>query len=435
MTQGTELITGYEDVPERGDFTANKSANVLLWVIAAFFAAFFIWAAFTKVERTVHGSGRVVPSSKMQIVSNLEGGVVQEILIKPGQVVKQGDVLVRLSPTLTSSELGSNAASIDALRAKIARLRGEVTGTAPNYTGVSAAAAATESALHRARMAELNSLSGGGSARSAQAERAVAEAEAILDARRGNLAAAQKELDMLRPLAARQIVSRLDLVKAENAVAVAGNEVTAAVASVARARAAIAEARSGTAQARSDWLGRSGAELAAAQSELAAREKATPALADRVDRTIIRAPLTGRVNRVLVTTIGGTVSAGMPLVEIVPSDEALYVEAMVLPQDIGNVRLGQNAKIEITAYRATVYGKLEGEVVTISPDVVINEKTGESFYTVEVKTTSKLTGPDGKELPIGPGMVANISLLGDARSILSYIFTPFTQLKENAFRE
>lgn len=435
MTAGTDLITGREAELDREDFVAAKSANVMLWIIAAFFVVFLLWATFTKVERTVHGSGRVVPSSKMQIISNLEGGVIEEILIKPGQVVQKGDVLVRLSPTLTSSELGSNTASVDALRAKIARLRGEVTGTAPSYAGVSAAAAATEDALHRARMAELSSLSGAGSARAVQAERAVAEAEAILAARRGNLGAAQKELDMLRPLAARQIVSRLELVKAENAVSLARNEVTAAEAAVARSRAAIAEARAGTAQARSDWVGRSGSELAAAQAELAAREKAMPALTDRVDRTTIRAPLSGRVNRVLVTTVGGSVSAGMPLLEIVPSDEALYVEAMVMPQDIGNVRLGQSAKVEITAYRATVYGKLEGEVVTISPDVVVNEKTGESFYTIEVRTTSKLTGPTGKELPIGPGMVANVSLLGDERSILSYIFTPFTQLKENAFRE
>lgn len=435
MTGVTDLVTGAEADLDREEFVANKSANLLLWIILGFFVVFLVWAALTKVERTVHGSGRVVPSSKMQVVSNLEGGVVQEILVKPGQMVKQGDVLVRLSPTQTSADLGSNSASVDALKAKIARLRAEVTGTAPNYAGVSAAAAATEEALRKARMAELGSLSGAGSARAEQAERAVVEAEAILEARRGNLSAAQKELDMLRPLAARQIVSRLELVKAENAVSVARNEVTAAEAAVSRARAAIAEARASTAQGRSDWVGRSGSELAAAQAELAARERAMPALTDRVDRTAIRAPLTGRVNRVLVTTVGGTVSAGMPLAEIVPSDDALYVETMILPQDIANVRLAQNAKVEITAYRATIYGKLEGEVVTISPDVVINEKTGESFYTVEVRTTSRLTGPDGRLLPIGPGMIANVSLLGEERSILSYIFTPFTQLKENAFRE
>lgn len=240
---------------------------------------------------------------------------------------------------------------------------------------------------------------------------------------------------MLRPLAAKQIVSRVDLVKAENAVNVAQSEVAAAEAGVARAKAGVAEARASAAQMRSDWVGRAGTELAAAQAELAARERTMPALADKVDRTTIRAPMTGRVNRVLVTTIGGSVTAGMPVAEIVPTEDALYVEAMVRPQDIGNVRLGQGAKVEITAYRSAVYGTLEGDVVTISPDAVVNEKTGESFYTVEVRTTSKLTDPEGKALVIGPGMIANVSLLGDKRSVLSYIFSPLTRLKENAFRE
>ncbi|MFM5949873.1 MAG: HlyD family type I secretion periplasmic adaptor subunit [Novosphingobium sp.] len=436
MTSGTDLITGAEaHLDQKQDFTASRSANLMLWVIAAFFVAFLLWATFTKLERTVHAQGRVVPSSKMQIVSNLEGGVVQEIVVKPGQIVKKGDVLVRLSPTLTSAELGSNAVTTDALRAKIARLDAEVRGTSPNYVGVSAAAAATEEALRRARAAELSSLTNAGGARSVQAERAVNEGEAILAARRSNLVAAQQELEMLRPLAAKQIVSKLDYTKAENAVTVARNEVAAAEASIARARAAIAEARASTAQGRSDWLSRAGGELAAARAELAARSSATPALSDRVDRTTIRAPMNGQVNRVLVTTVGGSVSPGMPVAEIVPTDDALYVEAAVRPQDIASVRIGQQASVEITAYRSAVFGKLKGEVIEVSPDVVTHEKTGESFYTIQVKTTSRLTDSKGRELPIGSGMMANISLLGEERSILSYIFTPFTQLGENAFRE
>lgn len=436
MTSGTDLITGAEaQLARKQDFTASRSANLMLWVIAAFFVAFLIWATFTKLERTVHAQGRVVPSSKMQVVSNFEGGVVEEILVKPGQIVKKGDILVRLSPTLSTAELGSNTVTTDALRAKIARLDAEVRGTSPNYAGVSAAAAATEEALRRARAAELSSLTSVGGARATQAERAVAEGQAILAARRSNLVAAQQELDMLRPLAAKQIVSKLDYTKAENAVTVARNEVLAAEAAVARASAGIAESRASTTQARSDWLSRSGGELAAARAELAARQRATPALADRVDRTSIRAPMNGRVNRVLVTTVGGSVSSGMPVAEIVPTDDALYVEAAVRPQDIANVHIAQRASVEITAYRSSVFGKLNGEVVTISPDVVVNDKTGESFYTVEVKTTSRLTDGKGRELPIGSGMMANISLLGDERSILSYIFTPFTQLSENAFRE
>lgn len=420
MSSLLDHLKGDEADLDEQEFAARKSASWILWIVGAFFLLGVIWAAFTELDRTVMGMGRVVPSSKMQVVSNLEGGVIQEILVKPGQMVKKGDILVRLSPTLTGSELGSNEASVDALRAKVARLSAEVSGGTPNYAGVPSGQIAIEQSLHAARKAELQGLLAAGNARASQAD-------SMLAARRSNLAAAQRELEMIEPLAEREIVSRLDLVKAQNAVTVAQNEVAAA-------QAAASEARSATAQARSDWLSRAGLELTSAQAELNARQRAMPALSDKVDRTTIRAPMTGRVNRVLVTTVGGTVSAGMPVAEIVPSDESLYIEAAVRPQDIGNVRMGQKASVEITAYRSTVYGKLDGEVISISPDAVLNEKTGESFYTVEVRTSSVLVH-EGQKLPIGPGMIANVSLLGDKRSVLSYIFSPLTRVSEHAFRE
>jgi adhesin transport system membrane fusion protein len=144
--------------------------------------------------------------------------------------------------------------------------------------------------------------------------------------------------------------------------------------------------------------------------------------------------MSGKVNRVLVTTVGGTVSSGMPVAEIVPSDDALYVEVLVRPSDIANVGLGQRARVEITAYNSAVFGSLDGFVTSISPDAVQNDE-GESFYTVEVQTDQALKGHDGKPLRIGPGMIANVSLKGEKRSILSYLFTPITRLSENAFRE
>lgn len=189
------------------------------------------------------------------------------------------------------------------------------------------------------------------------------------------------------------------------------------------------------AQARSDWMSRAGVELSQAQAELSAQRQTLPALSDRVDRTVIRAPLSGKVNRVLVTTVGGSVSAGMPVAEIVPSDDTLYIEALVRPSDIAAVRLGQPARVEITAYNSAIFGTLDGRVTSISPDALINEKSGESFYTVEVQTVSKLRDHDSRELAIGPGMMANVNLIGEKRSVLSYLFTPITRLTEKAFRE
>ncbi|WP_296678927.1 HlyD family type I secretion periplasmic adaptor subunit [Novosphingobium sp.] len=435
MANMLEYLKGDEADLDEQEFKARRSANVLLYIIGGFFVVFLLWATFTKLDRTVHSMGRVVPSSKMQVVSNLEGGVIEEILVKPGQVVKRGDILVRLSPTLSGAQFGSSSASVAALRAKIARLNAEVRGTSPDYGATGSSQVAVERSLHSARSAELQGMLAAGQARAAQAERSVNEAEAMVAARRSNLDAAENELRMIEPLAAKEIVSRVDLIKAQNAVAVARNDVIAAEAAVSRARSAVAEARSATAQARSDWMGRAGLELSQAQAELSAQQQTLPALSDKVDRTTIRAPMSGRINRVLVSTVGGTVTPGSPIAEVVPTGDSLFIEAMVRPSDIANVRIAQKATVEITAYNSAIFGKLDGRVVSISPDALVNEKTGESFYTVEIETPGPMMDGDGNKLPIGPGMVANVSLLGEKRSVLSYIFTPITRLAENAFRE
>lgn len=428
------LFSDEERGLENEEFRVRKSANLILWLLLAFVLVFLLWASLTHVDRTVRGMGRIVPSSKLQVVSNLEGGVIEQILVKQGDTVKRGQILVRLSPTLSNAAFGSTEANVDALETKIARLEAEVRGGSPNYGSGAASQVSVEQSLHSARMAELNGLRSAGQARVVQAERSVAEARSILEARQSNLITARRELEMLRPLAEQLIVPKMDLIKAENAATVAQNEVSAAQANVARAQSSVAEARAAAAQQFSDWKSRAGMELSQAQAELSMQRQNLPALSDRVDRTVIRAPMSGKVNRVLVTTVGGSVTSGMPIAEIVPSDDALYFEVMIRPSDIGNIGLGQRARVEVTAYNSAVFGSLNGVVTSISPDAVQNDK-GESYYTVEVQTNQLLKGPDGRTLRLGPGMMANVSLLGESRSILSYLFTPITRLSENAFRE
>lgn len=435
MAKLLEFMEGAPAAIEEHEIVARKSANIILWAIVAFVLLAILWASLTEIDRSVRGMGTVVPSSKLQVVSNLEGGVIEEIVVKAGQAVKRGDILVRLSPTMTGADFGSSTAEVSALEAKIARLDAEVRGISPNYGQAPDGQIAIEQSLHSARMAELQSAQALGAARVNQAERAVSEAQSLLEARRSTYAALQEELAMIRPLVETRVVPRLDLIKTENQANVALREVESAQAALARAHSGVAEARAETARLRSDWMRASAAELSQAQAELNAKKERLPALSDRVDRTIIRSPVNGTVNRVLVTTVGGSVAAGNPIAEIVPSKDALYVEAMVRPQDIANVSLGQNAVVEITAYPRTVYGTLTGTVTSISPDAVKDEKTGESFYTVEIQTSEELLDKSGAPLQIGPGMVANVNLLGEKRSILSYIFTPITRLKDTAFRD
>lgn len=418
----------------------RTASNILLWMVAGFFVVFIAWAALTKLDRSVKGLGRIIPSAQLQIISNLEGGIVEEILVQPGQEVKQGDELLRLDQTQTGSELGSGQASTAALAAKIARLQAEVAGREPAYPPsrdlVASEQVRIEQALHASRVSQLASAQSAALARVNQAERAVAEAQAAYQARLTARDARRAEVTMLRPLVERGIEPRFSLTQAESAAAVAASEATSAAESVARMQASVAEARSALSQMLQDWRSQAGTELATAQAEYAARRRAMPALAERVERTVVRAPLTGRVNRVLVTTVGGTVGPGAPLVEIVPSDKSLLVEIRIRPQDIAFVHLNQEAKVNVTAYDSSVYGGLEGRVVNISPDAVLEERTGETFYVVRVRTASNaLKDQAGRPLPIGPGMVADVSLLGDKRTILQYILTPITKLSDNALRE
>jgi adhesin transport system membrane fusion protein len=427
-----------EDLADR--IQPRTASSILLWAIAGFFVIFIAWASLTKIDRTVRAQGRVIPSSQLQVASNHEGGVIQDILVHTGDVVAAGQELVRLDPTQPGAEYGSGEATVDALRIKIARLQAEVSGREPAYPAATNAEMAEqisiEQALHASRLADLASASRAAEARLTAAQSAVGEAQAAYQARVAARDSSASEVTLLRPLVERGIEPRLSLIQAESAAAIASSDAAAAAQAIDHARSAVAEARAALTQQRDDWRAQAATDLATAQSDMAAHRRTLPALAERVERAVVRAPLAGRVNRVLVTTRGGSVQPGQPLVEIVPSDEGLLVEAQVRPQDIGSVAIGQSSHVAISAYDRALHGTLDGRVVAISPDAVTNERTGEPYYIVRVQTNrNALTNPDGRALPIGPGMVAEVDLLGEKRSVLSYFLTPITRLGESAFRE
>lgn len=423
-----------------GEIRPRSASNLLLWVIASFFVIALLWALFTKLDRTVHGAGRVVPTAQLQIVSNLEGGVVKEILVKPGQDVKKGAALMRLDPVTTGAELSTVETTVAALTAKVSRLQAEIAGTTPMFPvtpdPVVNEQIGFERSLYASRQADLASITAAATARATQAERAVAEASANVEAARAARDAAQSQAEMLRPLVANGIEPRLSLVQAERQLSVNSSQLASSQAALSRARAGVAEARAALNQQRQEWRAKSADELATAQAELASRRRSLPALNDRVDRTTLRAPLDGRVNRVMVNTVGGSVRAGEPLVEIVPQASGLTIEVAVSPSDIAFVRMGQRALVKLSAYDYAVYGGLEGKVTGISPDAIVNEKTGDSHYMVRVRTEGPgLRSPSGQMLPITPGMLADVNLIGDKRSIMTYLLTPITRVREDAFRE
>jgi adhesin transport system membrane fusion protein len=415
-------------------------ASLLLWVITALTVSLILWASLATVQEVVQGNGKVIPSSRLQVVSNLEGGVVSEILVKAGERVKQGQTLLRLDDTATSADFARSDTSIDALKARAARLEAEARGRSLVFPAALETAApalvANERALHNAQIASFESEREIARSRLQQAERAALQAAAETNARREALALSQREVTTLKPLVEKGVEPQMSLVRAQSAERQAQSALEAAIAAERRANAGQAEAQSGVRNVDQRFRATASEALATTRAEIAAQSEGIPALAERVARTDVKAPVAGLVNRVLVTTIGGSVRPGEPLVEVVPEGDTLVIEAAIKPQDISFVRLGQKANVKISAYDYSVYGTLPGVVEQIAPDAVVNERTGEAHFTIRVRTdTTGLKDEDGKPLPIGAGMTAEVDVLGRDRSIMNYLLTPVTRLRDNAFRE
>ncbi|WP_426170192.1 HlyD family type I secretion periplasmic adaptor subunit [Sandarakinorhabdus sp. DWP1-3-1] len=418
----------------------SRAAGLMLWTIAGLTGSLLGWAALARVDETATAMGRIIPSRQLQVVSNLEGGTVETILVRPGQRVAAGQPLLRLATTQFAAEYGRTSTSSRALAARAARLEAEIAGRAPTFPPALAADApeviAVERALHAARATELSAATAMATARLDQAQRALAQAEVEARARAQAARSADSEVAMIAPLVDKGIEPQIALVRARAVQDEARGGAAAAAVAVQRARAAVTEARSGLHGVRDKFRADALGELTTTRAELGGQAAMLPALQDRVRRADVRAPVAGTVNRVLVATPGGTVRAGDPLVEIVPVDDALVVEAEVRPADIAFVHPGQQATVKITAYDYTIYGALDGVVERLSPDATVDQRSGESHYTIRVRTRQPgLRAPDGSLLPIQAGMIASVDLLGRKRSVLSYLATPVARVGGNAFRD
>lgn len=419
-----DLTANLERLPDR--LEPSRAANLLLYVIAAFICLFVLWAALARVDEVSRAQGRVIPSRQLQVVSNLEGGIVRDILVRQGEKVEAGQPLLRLDATQFSAQFTKEQEGYNALVARITRLQAEVDGTTPQFppglVTTSPALVAAERSLFQARQSELAAALSVANSKLEQAQVAVAtraQAKALAD----------RELTLIAPLVEKGIEPQIELLRAQSAASQANGEYRGAQSAV---REAAYEAQS----VRQQFRAKSVDDLTAAKAELAGMGRELPALQDRVTRTEVKAPISGTVNRVMVATVGGVVKPGEPLVEIVPSDDTLVVEAKVSPADIAFVHPNQRAQVKLTAYDYSIYGSLEGQVVRISPDAVLtDERTGETHYLVRVRTEGRLLDSNGRPLAITPGMVAEVDILGEKRSILSYILSPIQRVGGKALRE
>jgi adhesin transport system membrane fusion protein len=416
----------------------RSASKVLLWAIFAVFVILFAWAATADVETVTRAEGRVVPSARLQTIQNLEGGIVDAIHIKQGAQVEAGQLLVTLSAVQTSSDLNARRQQVLAMRAKVARLQAQVQGVEPVFAAGLASEGKTFVEIERmawlARRNEQQSQLSMLDAQLAQKTKEREEAEVALRTHQQALALGQDEQRIIERMVERGLEPRLELVRINRVVADARGRADGAALQIERSRAAISEIESRKQSVLGQFRTEALAELNRSTLELRAAEETMPALSDRLARTEIRSPLKGVVNRVFVSTVGGVVKPGEHIVEVVPADDELIVEALVRPQDIGFVRVGQGARVKVTAYDFALFGSLEGTVRGISPDVSTNKK-GESFYNVRVETRTRAIETLDKKLPVIPGMQVQVDIITGSKTVLQFLSKPLVAMKENAFRE
>ncbi len=411
----------------------------LVWSIFAFVMAFILWANWAELDVLVRGEGKVIPSSKLQVVQSLEGGIVRDILVKAGDKVTKGQVLLRLDATQFASIFGENQVKREALRARIARLKAEAEGAAlklqvPEGQVDIARIYRNEIDLYHKRQQQLKTQQAILRAQIRQKELSLKDARAQLKELQSSYRLIQKEIRINEPLVRRGYASEVDLLKLRREASKMRSDIESLKNSIPQLQSEIEEARAKLKASEQEFRNKAHEQLNDALAELAALEQTQAALKDRVQRTELRSPVNGIVKRVLVTTVGGVVKPGDPVVEIVPEDDALIIEARIKPKDVGFLRKGLRAKVKFTAYDFSIYGGLEGIVDNISADTITDEE-GNSFYLVRIRTDRSYLGSEAHPLPLLPGMIATVDIIIGKQTVMHYLIKPIIKAKEHALRE
>ncbi len=396
------------------------------------------WAGLAPIDEVTKGDAKVIPSKQLQVIQSLDGGIVSEILVKEGQVVEAGQMLLKIDETRATSGVRESAAQTFALQTKLARLKALAEGQSftpptPRKDNLEEQRVVEEERqLYDARRSEFHALVGISEQQLEQREQELTEAKSKRDSATRSLELSQQELTKTRPLLATGAVSEVEILRLERDVSRARGDKEQATAQSARALAAIAEARRKIQETELSFRNEARKELSEVLGRLNALNEGAVALADKVDKAQVKSPVRGRVQRLLANTVGGVLQPGKDIVEIVPLDDAVVLEAKVQPKDIAFIHPGQAATVKFTAYDFGVYGGLEAVVENISPDTETDERGNNTFYVVRVRT--KQTNFSDK-MPIIPGMTAEVDILTGKKTVLSYLLKPILKAHAYALRE
>jgi adhesin transport system membrane fusion protein len=410
-------------------------ARILLRVLLVVLLLFVVWTGIVSVDEITRGDGKVIPSRQLQVLQSFDGGIVSQILVQEGQAVNIGDVLLQVDSTRFESSVKENRSQYLSLSAKAARLlaiaESKPFSLAPEIIAEDPRTAEEERRLYETATSELQAQIQIAQQQMAQRQQELSEARAKQSQGAQAYESTMKELNVTKPLLSSGAVSEVELLRLERDVARFRGERDVAGAQISRAQSAIAEASRKIQEVELAVRNTARKEYSETMAKLNSLVQSSTGLTDKVKQSAIRSPVRGTVKRLLVNTVGGVVQPGKDIVEIVPSEDKLLLEARVPPKDIAFLTPGQKAVVKFTAYDFSVYGGLDAKLEHIGADSVTDER-GNTFYTVRVRTDKSSLGPN---LPIIPGMVAEVDIITGQKSILSYILKPVLRAKQAALTE
>lgn len=415
-----------------------RGGSIILWLILLLFCCALVWAYVSEVEEVTRANGKVVPSRQLQIVQNLEGGILSEVLVNIGEVVEKGQLLLRIDEKRFSGPFQESRFNYLALKAQVARLQSETNNTpfiVPEEVLKEAPdVCLREEELFESRKKELEETVGVLQEQSRQREQEIAELKAKVTELSRTQSLLRSEMNMTKPLLSSGAVSEVEYLRLQRQNSEIQGQITASRLALPRANSRLEEARRKIVEEKLKFSNNAKKELNDAYAKLAGLTATTVALADRLDRTAVLSPVRGIVNQIFINTVGGVIQPGMNLIEIVPLEDTLLVEAKVKPSDIAFLSPNLKATVKFTAYDFTIYGGLEAKVEHISADSIVDEQ-GNSFYLVKVRTTRNYIGTEKSPLPIIPGMITSVDILTGKKRILTYLLKPILRTQSQALRE
>lgn len=376
----------------------HTGSFAMIWLLGAFLVVFLIWSYFSKIEEVTRGQGTIIPNSREQIIQSLDPGILDKMMVREGDLVEKGQVLLKLDDTRSSAILRETQAKVDNLEAITTRLKAEISGQTPVFPEkIPQEIKDREMEVYKAKKQALE-----------EAVKTLRDSKAYLDS----------EIALTEPMVAKGAVSQVELLRMKRSA----NDMALQIS-----------------EREHKYITDAGNELVRVQGDLDQAKENLAARADPVERSLIRAPLKGIVKNIRINTIGGVISAGQDIMEIVPVEDNLLVEAYINPKDVAYIRPGMKAVVKLTAYDYAIYGGLDGIVTLLSPSTLqdkrqpsdLNLNPNNSFYRVLVKTNgSHLTDKNGHELPVLPGMIATVDIKTGEKTVFQYLIKPITRMKQ-----